>query len=36
MRTEDVLIVLFCEVDDWVREHPLPARPGPVPRLRRQ
>lgn len=31
MRTEDLLIVLFCEVDDWVRAHPLPVRPGPVP-----
>lgn len=32
MKTEDVLIVLFCEVDDWVRLHPLPRRPGPRPR----
>jgi hypothetical protein len=31
MRTEDLLIVLFCEVDDWVRQHGLPVRPGPVP-----
>ena len=31
MRTEDLLIVLFCEVDDWVRAHRLRARPGPVP-----
>jgi len=31
MRTEDLLIVLFCEVDDWVRAHPLPQRPGPRP-----
>ncbi len=31
MRTEDLLIILFCEVDDWVRQHRLPARPGPVP-----
>lgn len=31
MQTEDLLIVLFCEVDDWVQAHPLPARPGPVP-----
>jgi hypothetical protein len=31
MKTEDLLIVLFCEVDDWVRAHPLPSRPGSVP-----
>src|SRR5215208_6405892 len=31
MRTEDLLIILFCEVDDWVRQHGVPARPGPVP-----
>lgn len=31
MRTEDLRIVLCCEVDDWVRTHRLPARPGPVP-----
>ncbi len=31
MRTEDLLIVLFCEVDDWVQAHPLPTRPGPPP-----
>ncbi len=31
MRTEDLLIVLFCEVDDWVQAHPLPQRPGPRP-----
>ena len=31
MKTEDLLIVLFCEVDDWVRAHPLPRRPGPPP-----
>lgn len=29
MTTEDLLIILFCEVDDWVRAHPLPQRPGP-------
>jgi hypothetical protein len=32
MTTEDALIVLFCEVDDWCRQHPLPQRPGPTPR----
>jgi hypothetical protein len=26
-----VLIVLFCEVDDWLRQNPPPARPGPPP-----
>ena len=31
MRTEDLLIILFCEVDDWVQRHPLPQRPGPAP-----
>jgi len=31
MKTEDLLIVLFCEVDDWVRAHPLPLRPGRPP-----
>ena len=31
MTTEDLLILLFCEVDDWVRAHPLPQRPGPTP-----
>jgi hypothetical protein len=31
MKAEDLLIILFCEVDDWVRAHPLPARPGPAP-----
>ena len=31
MKTEDLLIVLFCEVDDWVRAHPLPTRPGVRP-----
>lgn len=31
MRTEDLLIILFCEVDDWVRQYGLPTRPGPVP-----
>jgi hypothetical protein len=31
MTTEDLLIVLFCEVDDWVQAHPLPRRPGPLP-----
>jgi len=31
MTTEDLLIVLFCAVDDWVRAHGLPARPGPAP-----
>jgi hypothetical protein len=31
MPTEDFLIVLFCQVDDWVQAHPLPQRPGPPP-----
>jgi len=31
MTTEDLLIVLFCAVDDWVRQHGLPRRPGPTP-----
>lgn len=31
MTTEDQLIVLFCLVDDWLRAHPLPVRPGPKP-----
>lgn len=34
MKTEDVLIVLFCEVDDWVQANPLPIRPGPSPSCR--
>lgn len=32
MTTEDALILLFCEVDDWCRAHPVPVRPGPPPR----
>lgn len=32
MPTEDLLIVLFCTVDDWVQAHPLPRRPGTTPR----
>jgi hypothetical protein len=31
MRTEDLLIVLFCTVDDWLQAHPPPRRPGPRP-----
>lgn len=31
MTTEDLLIVLFCVVDDWVQAHLLPQRPGPAP-----
>jgi hypothetical protein len=31
MTTEDLLIVLFCAIDDWVRQHGLPRRPGPAP-----
>ena len=31
MRTEDLLIVLFCTVDDWLQVHPPPRRPGPAP-----
>jgi hypothetical protein len=31
MTTEDLLIVLFCAIDDWVCQHGLPRRPGPAP-----
>jgi DDE family transposase len=31
MTTEDLLIVLFCTVDDWVRHGGIPERPGPAP-----
>lgn len=31
MKTEDLLIGLFCSVDDWVQAHALPQRPGPAP-----
>jgi hypothetical protein len=31
MTTEDLLIVLFCAVDDWVQQHGIPRRPGPAP-----
>jgi hypothetical protein len=31
MTTEDLFILLFCTVDDWLREHGVPARPGPLP-----
>lgn len=31
MTTEDLLIVLFCAIDDWVCQHGLPTRPGPAP-----
>ena len=31
MATEDLLILRFCTVDDWVHEHGLPRRPGPPP-----
>lgn len=31
MTTEDLLSVLFCAIDDWVQQHGLPPRPGPVP-----
>jgi Transposase DDE domain len=31
MTTEDLLIVLFCAIDDWVQQHGLPSRPGPAP-----
>ena len=31
MTTEDLLIVLFCAVDDWVQARGLPPRPGPTP-----
>jgi len=31
MPTEDLLIVLFCEMDDWLQTHPVPVRPGPKP-----
>jgi Transposase DDE domain len=32
MMTEDLFIVLFCAIDDWVQAHGVPGRPGPVPR----
>lgn len=31
MTTEDLLIVLFCAIDDWVQAHGVPRRPGPAP-----
>jgi hypothetical protein len=31
MPTEDILIVLFCLIDDWLVAHPPPRRPGPTP-----
>jgi transposase len=31
MTTEDLLILLFCTVDDWLAAHPPPRRPGPRP-----
>jgi Transposase DDE domain len=31
MQTEDLLIVLFCAVDDWLQAHPPPQRPGARP-----
>jgi hypothetical protein len=31
MTTEDLLIVLFCAIADWVQAHGLPPRPGPTP-----
>jgi Transposase DDE domain len=31
MTTEDTLILLFCTIDDWLRRHPVPRRPGPRP-----
>ncbi len=31
MTTEDLLIVLFCAIDDWMQQHDLPQRPGPAP-----
>ena len=31
MTTEDLLILRFCTVDDWVQAYPLPWRPGPAP-----
>jgi hypothetical protein len=31
MTTEDLLIVLFCTIDDWVQQHGVPPRPGPAP-----
>jgi hypothetical protein len=31
MTTEDLLILLFCTIDDWLAQHPPPRRPGPVP-----
>lgn len=31
MTTEDLRSVVFCAIDDWVQQHGLPQRPGPVP-----
>jgi hypothetical protein len=31
MTTEDLVIVLFCAVDDGVRHDGVPTRPGPTP-----
>ncbi len=31
MTTADVFILRSCTVDDWVRDHGLPRRPGPSP-----
>ena len=31
LTTEDLLMLLCCVVDAWVRAHGIPARPGPTP-----
>jgi transposase len=31
MTTEDLFILLFCTIDDWLQAQPLPPRPGPRP-----
>jgi hypothetical protein len=31
MTTENLLILLFCTVDDWLQDHGVPWRPGPTP-----
>jgi hypothetical protein len=32
MTTADILLLLFCTIDDWLQQHPVPVRPGPQPR----
>src|SRR6478672_5355548 len=31
MTTEDLFILLFCTIDDWLQTQPLPPRPGKAP-----